>query len=127
MFGEDCVAPEPVAAGPRKPISSRFYGTIGVTACQVQHPGKAKCRVCSQKVESGQARLIWQWHGAKPHAYLHSCCLHRLEEGVASSALGLMEAATKDPIATPSLIDDLIRGMRLVMKRLPQARRVLQK
>jgi hypothetical protein len=125
VFGEDSVAPELAIAASPKPDFSCFYGATGVTACHLEHPGRAKCRVCSEKIRFGNARLVWQWHTSRPHACLHSCCAHRLEVGVLSRALGIMEAAVKDPKATPSLIDDLERGMRLAMKRLPQARRIL--
>ena len=118
MFGEESVAPEPAIAALPKAVSSRFHGDTGVTACLLQHPGKANCRMCSQRIVCGTERLVWQWHVSKPHSYLHCSCVHRLEEGVVSQAHGLMAAAVNDPKATPSLIDDLEHGMRLATKRL---------
>ena len=115
------VDPALVPEAPSKPVSSRFYGSLGVTKLDLVHPGRAKCRLCSVKIAATTARLVWQWAQGKPHAYLHPCCAHRLNVDGVSDAYGLMVAALRNPQIKPSQSDDLELAIRLADKRLPKA------
>ena len=99
-----------------------FFKQLGIKIVEAKHPGKAKCRLCSEKVAKNQIRGTWAYDKKKPPAYIHVTCAHRMEEPDARVALDLLQLlVVADGPDAVALREDASTALRLFGKRLPEA------
>ena len=101
----------------RVPVSSHFHKELGIPLAEAVHPGRASCRICSQKICKEQARLTWQYDRKRPHGYVHAGCSHRLRPPQDAEVLTRLQEIETTGLGDEVLVDitAVVRSFKAVL------------
>ena len=83
----------------------------------MKHPGRAKCKICSDIIGKDAPRCTYNWHVKKPHAYIHTMCIEKLEARFLSHAIDVVTQAMESWDKETAMFRDVSRLLRTLGKK----------
>ena len=118
LGGEE--APQTQRPAPRAAPRAAFFWTeedLGLGRVEMKHPGRAKCKICSDIIGKDAPRCTYNWHVKKPRAYIHTMCIEKLEARFLSHAIDVVTQAMESWDKETAMFRDVSRLLRTLGKK----------